>query len=98
MWTQRPHVTFFCIIISDPSSQSSAILYDLISLLRDARHIQARRRRTHTRLSDPHSEGTLFGDSCWILRCSGRYLLLTYLMCSPLFEVLTLCWSMWYCV
>src|SRR5699024_501027 len=26
----------FCIIISDPSSQSSAILYDLISLLRDA--------------------------------------------------------------
>src|SRR5699024_6418479 len=42
----------FCIIISDPSSQSSAILYDLISLLRDARHIQARRRRrcTHTRL------------------------------------------------
>src|SRR5699024_7834067 len=35
----------FCIIISDPSSQSSAILYDLISLLRDARHIQARRRR-----------------------------------------------------
>src|SRR5699024_104188 len=32
----------FCIIISDPSSQSSAILYDLISLLRDARHIQAR--------------------------------------------------------
>src|SRR5699024_2118706 len=42
----------FCIIILDPSSQSSAILYDLISLLRDARHIQARRRRrcTHTRL------------------------------------------------
>src|SRR5699024_12165152 len=42
----------FCIIILDPSPQSSAILYDLISLLRDARHIQARRRRrcTHTRL------------------------------------------------
>src|SRR5699024_8255915 len=29
----------FCIIIPDPSSQSSTILYDLISLLRDARHI-----------------------------------------------------------
>jgi len=49
------------------------------------------------RIVTPISEGTLFGDNYWILRCSGGYALQISIVQS-LFEVLTLCWSMWYCV